>query len=300
MEKIHIFTDSSADIPPQEVEKYGIEVAPVSLSYQGRTLREYYDVTPSAYCTILETEKEIPFTAMITPTQFLDTYNRAFARNCTHILGILINGSGSGTYQAACLARDLFQQEHGDAMKIVLLDSQTYTYLYGHIVVLAAKMRDHGDSFEAIVSVAKSRLRRVEAFLGVYDLKYLKKSGRISGGASFVGEALGLKPISHVCAGEVTVCDKVRGEKALLVGLLRNVKKNVVQPEKQTAYLLYGDVADSKAAELEQALLQEIGFVAVQRGWLGPSVLTNTGPYAIAVAFFGALRKDQKIAEPSD
>lgn len=295
MEKIHIFTDSSADIPPQEVEKYGIEIVPVSLSCQGRTLREYYDITPAAYCTILENEKDIPTTAMITPAQFADTYNRAFSRGCTHILGLLINGDGSGTYQAACLARELFQQEHGDAMKIVLLDSQTYTYLYGHIVVLAAKMRDHGESFEAILGVVQSRLHRVEAFLGVYDLKYLKKSGRISGGASFVGETLGLKPISHVCAGGVTVCDKVRGEKALPVGLLRNVKKNVVQPERQTAYLLYGDIADSKAAELERALLQEVGFAAVQRGWLGPSILTNTGPYAVAIAFYGALRKEQEI-----
>ena len=57
-------------------------------------------------------------------------------------------------------------------------------------------MREQGESFDAIVSVVKSRLNRVEAYLGVYSLKFLKKSGRISGGAAFVGEALGLKPIS--------------------------------------------------------------------------------------------------------
>ena len=104
-------------------------------------------------------------------------------------------------------------------------------------MVLAAELRDQGDSFDAILGVVRSRLNRVEAFLGVYSLKHLKKSGRISGGAAFVGEALGLKPISHVYDGAVNVCDKVRGEKALVAGLIRKVSARVQQPEKQTALL---------------------------------------------------------------
>ena len=108
----------------------------------------------------------------------------------------------------------MFEEEQGEGkMTIEVIDSKTYTYIYRHIVVKAAEMREQGESFDAIVSVVKSRLNRVEAYLGVYSLKFLKKSGRISGGAAFVGEALGLKPISHVYDGAVKVCDKVRGEK---------------------------------------------------------------------------------------
>ena len=207
MEKIHIMTDSSADIPQALVEKHGIEIIPITLTHEGRTIREYYDITPEEYCKLLETSREIPTTAMITPTVFLDSYRRAAERGCTHYLGVLINANGSGTYQAACLARDMFREEAGDAMQIELLDSATYTYIYGHIVVIAAELRDQGDSFDAICGVVKSRLNRVEAFLGVYSLTHLKKSGRISGGAAFVGEALGLKPISHVYNGAVKVCE---------------------------------------------------------------------------------------------
>lgn len=162
---------------------------------------------------------------MTTPTVFLESYNRAFERGCTHLLAVLINGGGSGTYQAACLAKSMFEEEQGEGkMTIEVIDSKTYTYIYGHIVVKAAEMREQGESFDAIVSVVKSRLNRVEAYLGVYSLKFLKKSGRISGGAAFVGEALGLKPISHVYDGAVKVCDKVRGEKALVA---RNEQKSL-------------------------------------------------------------------------
>ena len=255
-----------------------------------RTIREYSDITPEDYWKLLEDSREIPVTAMVTPTVFLDSYRRAAERGCTHLLAVLINANGSGTYQAACLARDMFREECGDKMRIEVIDSATYTYIYGHIVVLAAELRDQGDSFDAILGVVRSRLNRVEAFLGVYSLKHLKKSGRISGGAAFVGEALGLKPISHVYDGAVNVCDKVRGEKALVAGLIRKVSARVQQPEKQTALLLYGDVPAARIDELEKRLRTEIGFRDVLRSPIGPSVITNTGPQALAVAYYGQPR----------
>ena len=290
MEKIHILTDSSADIPQAQVEKHGIEIVPITLTHEGRTIREYYDITPEEYWKLLESSREIPVTAMVTPTVFLDSYRRAAERGCTHLLAVLINGNGSGTYQAACLARDMFREEQGDKMRIKVIDSATYTYIYGHVVALAAELRDQGESFDAILSVVRSRLNRVEAYLGVYSLKHLKKSGRISGGAAFVGEALGLKPISHVYDGAVNVCDKVRGEKALVAGLIKKVSARVQQPEKQTALLLYGDVPAERIDELEKRLRTEIGFQDVARSPIGPSVITNTGPQALAVAYYGQPR----------
>lgn len=291
MEKIHILTDSSADIPEALIQAHGIEVIPITLTHEGRTFREYYDITAEEYWKLLGSSDEVPATSMVTPAQFLESYRRASDRGCTHFLAVLINGSGSGTYQAACLARDMFRDEYGGAMRIEVVDSETYTYIYGHIVVLAAEMRDAGDSFDAILSVVRSRLNRVEAYLGVYSLKHLKKSGRISGGAAFVGEALGLKPISHVYGGAVTVCDKVRGEKALITGMIKKVSARVVQPERQTAILLYGDVPAERIDELEKRLKTEIGFKAVTRCPIGPSVITNTGPQALAAVYYGQPRK---------
>ena len=139
------------------MEQHGIEIVPIMLSHGGRTFREYYDITPAECCRLLEESDEIPSTAMATPAVFLESYNRAFERGCTHLIGVLINGSGSGTYQAACLAKGMFEEEHGEgAMVIEVFDSRTYTYIYGHIVVKAAEMREQGESFEAITSVIRS------------------------------------------------------------------------------------------------------------------------------------------------
>lgn len=59
MEKIHILTDSSSDIPQGLVEQHGIEIVPIMLSHGGRTFREYYDITPAECCRLLEESDEI-------------------------------------------------------------------------------------------------------------------------------------------------------------------------------------------------------------------------------------------------
>lgn len=290
MQKIHIFTDSSADIPRALCEQYGIEIVPISVTHQGRSFFEYYDITPQEYWKLLESSDEIPTTAQTTPNQLAEVYHAAHARGCTHVLGVMINGKGSGSYQSACVARELFYETHGRDMQIELVDSETYTYIYGHIVVKAARMRAEGESFAAITAVVRSRLKRCEAVLGVYSLKHLKKSGRISGGAAFVGEALGLRPISVVGAGAVQVVDKVRGDRNVIPKLVSHVRQRAVAPAQQTAGLLYGDVPPARVSELEQLLLQECGFAAVERCPIGVSVITNTGPLALAVYYYGEPR----------
>lgn len=289
MEKIHIFSDSACDIPETLVNQYQIEIIPIQITHEGRTFREYYDTTPEQYWKLLQASKEIPQTSQITPAQVLDCYRRAYENGFTHVLGILMNAKGSGGFQSCCIARDLFYDEFGRVMHIELVDSETYTMIYGRILLTAAAMRDQGDSFEAILGVVRSRVLRSEAVLGVYTLRHLKKSGRISGGAAFVGEALGLKPISHVCAGSVDVCGKVRGDRNLIPKLAEFVRQHAVGIEKQEAGLLYGAVPAERVEELEKQLYA-IGFRSVARWPIGVSVITNTGPEALAVMYYGEPR----------
>lgn len=290
MEKIYVFCDSAADIPREEVERYGIDIVPERITHAGQSFCEYYDMTPEAYWDLLESSDEIPTTAQITPTQVYECYERAHAAGCTHVIGVIINAAGSGGYQSCGIARAMFYEKYGEDMRIELIDSETYTYLYGQVVVDICRMRDAGDAFDDIVHIARARLRRSEAVLGVYTLKHLKKSGRISGGAAFVGEALGLKPISLVSAGKVEVIDKARGDKNLVSKVLAQVAKRVVNPETQTAVLLYGKIAPEKQDQIERALLDDLHFAAVIRRPIGISVITNTGPQAFAVAYHGVQR----------
>lgn len=290
MEKICIFTDSSADIPKEEVEKFGIEIIPILVTAGDRTFREYFDITPEEYWKLLRESEEIPSTAQTTVQDCLTVFRRAHDAGCTHAMGIMINGSGSGSFQAANIARAMFYSECGEDMTIEILDSETYTYIYGRIVVEAARARMAGMPFAQIVENAKHRIKSSEAYLGVFSLKHLQKSGRISGGLAFVGGALGMRPLSHVYAGSVDVQAKTRGDKSVPTKITQLVMKRAVEPEEQTAYLLYAD-CPAGIVEQTELLLRQSGFADVRRYPIGCAVTTNTGPDAIAVAYYGEERK---------
>ena len=69
------------------------------------------------------------------------------------------------------------------------------------------------------------------------------------------------------------------------------VKKRVQGAAQQTAGLMYGDVPEERIAELERLLREECGFAAVERWPIGASVVTNTGPLALAAFYYGAPRE---------
>lgn len=287
MEKICIFTDSASDITHELAEKWNIDVVPLRVTVDGRTMREYYDITPEKYWDILMKSQDFPQTAQVSIDSFMEQFLRAKNTGCTHCVGILINGEGSGTFQTANIVRDMFYEEHGRDMVIELIDSRCYSYTYGSVAVLGAKMRAEGKSFREIVAEMRSRVKGMKAYVGIYSLRLLRKSGRVSGGAAFVGEALGLRPIAVVFDGAVDVVGKVRGDKAVVRKLVDLAVRDAVDREHQRAYVAYAAVPEEQIAKLEKELLAA-GFPAVERCPLGVMVTTNTGPQALGVIFRGA------------
>ena len=154
----------------------------------------------------------------------------------------------------------------------------------------------NGATFDEIVKDACEKISRMQAFLAVYSLKHLKKSGRVSGATAFVGEVLGLKPISLVYNSAVTVIDKARGDHALIPKVIEHIKKRIVSPETQTIILLYSDVDEEELKKAERLLIDDVGAMAVRRIPLGPSVTTNSGPHAIGIAFLRRSKKSIKFA----
>lgn len=287
MEKIRIITDSTSDVPREEADRLNIGILPVHITCGGRTFREFFDITCPEYWKLLETVDEIPKTAQVAIADYKEAFEQAKQAGCTHVICVTMNGNGSGTYAAGCTARELFYAECGTDMRIELLDSQSYSFIYGRVVCECAELIMQGADFETVLSQAKSKLACIDGYLAVFDLTHLKKSGRISGGAAFVGEKLGLKPISRVRNGAVTVCDKARGEAALLPKVVKRIKNDILDPGGQTVYLLYADVDGKLLDEAERLLISEVEVKAVKRVEIGPSVTTNSGPKSVGFAFYG-------------
>src|SRR5699024_10476104 len=102
----------------------------------------------------------------------------------------------SSTYDNAVIAQGMLREERPEhKMRIHLLDSHTYSMVFGwYVCELARKLRN-GAELRHVVREFETQMDKMEIVLGPYSLRQMKKSGRISAAAAFAGELLGLRPI---------------------------------------------------------------------------------------------------------
>lgn len=278
-------------MPQATAQRYGIEILGVNITVGGRGYTEMHDITSEEFWDLLESVDEIPQTAQITPVRYFERFDAARERGVTHLLVITMNSRGSGTHNSCHVARQMFEDEHPGAMQIEILDGRSYSMIFGQAVLHAALMREGDAAFNDIVAECDDMLHRNEAVIIINSLKQLRKSGRIKGGAAFVGEALGLKPIVYAADCELNVVGKARGEKAVIPAIMDMVAKNVRKPESQRMYIAYAKANESDLRELERQVRERFGPLSLERIPLGASVTINAGARVFGVIYLGDKRE---------
>ena len=198
---IRIITDSGCDISKENEEKYKglLEIMPFMVTIQGKSYVDRQDIQAEEFYKVLKEQQEIPKHSQITAIQFEDKYRELYAQGVRTIIVDVINGAGSQTCSNAQLAKQNVADELKD-LTVYVVDSQNYTLAYGYPVLEACKKLEAGQSAESVVSYLEDWARHSEAFIVGFDLRHMKKSGRITAAASFLGELMGLKPLIYLAA----------------------------------------------------------------------------------------------------
>ena len=291
MSKVAFLTDSSCDIPADLAQKYGIDIACFPINLDGKEYIERQDVTTDEFYQLMRDAAGCPTTAAITSLQWLDYYTRYADEGYTDVVHVSINAGGSSTYDnAVAAARQLAEERPGCQMKIRIIDSHTYTMVFGWYLCECARKVRNGASVADAVLEMEEKLARVEICLAAYSLKQMKKSGRISAAAAFAGELLGLRPIISLNDGVSKVEAKVRGDHNVMPAMLKWVHTRTADL-KQTPYMVAYTSSKERRDELVKLCKKEFGHPPLCVFQLGGVVSANTGPDAIAVIFEGKPRR---------
>ncbi len=287
-EKIRVITDSGCDISPELEEKYKglLEIMPFDVVVDGKTYTDRKDFTPQEFYKILKENAEIPKHSQITALRFEEKYRELYAEGVREIIVDVINGAGSQTYSSAVMAKQAVAEDLKDLV-IHTVDSQTYTLGYGYPVSEACRKLTEGQSVESVVAYLEDWAKHIEAYIVGFDLRHMKKSGRITAAASFLGELMGLKPIISLIAEKTEVIKKARGEKAGIDSLVEAVAANII-PE--TPYSVITTTRPELEKELIDKLTKRLGLAPVMVEPTGVVVSCNAGPEFIGVLCRGKER----------
>lgn len=215
---VAIVTDSTSDLPPDQLERYHIHSVPAVVVMEGRSLRDGVDLSREAFYQALPTLNPPPTTASPSSGEFEALYRRLFAQGVQHVISIHLASTLSGIYNAARLAAQAFQD------RVSVVDSGSLTLGLGFLAVEAAEAALRGETAERILAHIHALRSRVRVVALLDTLAYLYRSGRVSWARAALGEWLRIKPLVEVHLGEVLRVAQVRTRRRGVQRLLDHVR----------------------------------------------------------------------------
>lgn len=150
----------------------------------------------------------------------------------------------SGTYQSACLARDIINEEIGEE-KIAVIDSMTAGLGEGLQALHAEELVKQDKSFEEIVKDAEELRHKVKSDFTVENIKYLLHTGRVGKYVAKFVNALNFRVMLKSCEeAKIAFAGIVHGRMASIKKLQKTVVSQINNKIKQTLYITHCDSLD--------------------------------------------------------
>ena len=204
MANITIITDSASDI--SQNNNKGVTVLPMTITFGEENYEDGVSLTPDSFYMKLIESSALPKTSQVSPYAFGQAYENAL-KSADYVIVITLSSKLSGTYQSACIAADDYDG------RVFVIDSENVTVGEQILIDYALSLIDKGIEVNTIVSQLNTIKKRIRLVALLDTLEYLKKGGRISSGAAFLGNVLSIKPVIAIVDGEVSFLGQARGSK---------------------------------------------------------------------------------------
>jgi DegV family protein with EDD domain len=221
-------------------------------------------------------------TAQVPPNYFEKLFSQLAENNQTAIY-IAFSSKLSGTYQSSVVVKNNIEEKNSN-LDLTIIDSECASLGYGLLVYKAAKMVKEGKNKEEIVKVIKHHKEHMEHIFTVDNLEYLRRGGRISRTAAFVGGLLNIKPILHVEDGELVPLEEKRGRKKVLDRIIELMKERGENLDQQIIGISHGDDLEGakKLKRMIQNNFRPQGYIV---NMIGSAIGAHSGPGTLAVYF---------------
>lgn len=279
MEKIRIITDSASDIANNTRED--LTILPLSIFFGETEYLDGVNLSKREFYEKLITSDELPKTSLVSPFAFTEALEKAEKAGETAII-ITISSKLSGTHQSAVIASEDYPNS------VFVIDSETVCIGEQILVHLALQLKDQGLSAREIVDTLEKEKKRIRILALLDTLEYLRKGGRISNVAGFVGNMLSIKPLVTIKEGAVAVLGKARGSKNGNNMLSEQIHLSGGMDFSRPFMLGYSGLTDDLLQKYIQTHsdLWENQAETLPISMIGSTIGTHIGPGAIVVSYF--------------
>ncbi len=203
-EKILIASDSTTDLSPELIERYGIVILPLGVTLGDKQYTDGVDIDPDFIYKNYEETGLLPKTSAVNLADFEEFFARQTADG-TRVIFFTISSDMSSTHNNARLAAESVEGAY-------VVDTRNLSTGGGLLLITAAEMAEAGHTAEEIVARCNELAPCVDASFIIDSLEFLYKGGRCSALAALGANLLSLKPCITVKDGKMGVGKKYRGK----------------------------------------------------------------------------------------
>ena len=274
MGKIKLICDSMADLTKDQIEKYDIEVLPLTVILDDKEYKDGIDFELDEFYQLLK-DKKYPKTSQVTYGQFKTAFDKYVADGRT-IFYIASSANATGSYQSAVMAKN---DTEGD---IHLYDASNLTFGAGMFVLKAAQLLEEGKTLDEVIKELNIIKEKYCLVFSIDSLNHLQKGGRISSTKAMVGNLLNVKPICEVKDG----LGQVRGKKNVINKLIEATDE-LTGGNIDTSIMYIGYMDNEKEKDkMVEALKEKYNPDKIGTFKIGSCIGSHSGPGVLGILSF--------------
>lgn len=276
--KIGLLTDSTCDLSQELIDRYKIEIVPLTLHFGEDVFQDMLELTGEIFFKKMKESIELPTTSQPSIGFFVKKYQH-MSKNYDAIISIHLSGKLSGTCHSARMAA-----EQVSGVQIEVIDSLSASLGIGFLVMLAAKLIEAGRDINDIIKILKKSRDNISIYFTVNDLSYLERGGRISKTQAFFGSILNIYPLLSIPGddGRILPYEKIRGKKRIAKKLSGLINTELSAANNAWVAFIHGLDEMNNYQYFKESVLNNIsktnGEYLNFSNWISPVLGCHTGP----------------------
>lgn len=215
---IKIVADSSADT--LALEGVSFSFAPLKIVTDDKEYIDTTDLDVEKMVTELSIYNGKTSTACPSPNDWLDAFSDA-----PYVICVTITSNLSGSYNAACIAKQLYEEKH-PTRKVFVLDTLSAGPELRLILEKLVEYIQTIESFNEICTAITNYLNHTGLIFMLESMKNLANNGRVSPIIARIAGFLGVRAVGKASTtGTLELLDKCKGKQKALTAILNNMKK---------------------------------------------------------------------------
>ena len=186
-------------------------------------------------------------------------YLEAMECDADHIYVVTLSSKLSGSYNSACLARDMYLEDYPDK-KVLVVDSKSASIGQTLIGLKIAACENAGMEYEEILKVVEQYVAGQHTFFVLETLETLRKAGRLSDLKAMIASTLNIKPImGSTDEGSIQQLAQARGMNKALDRMVQSMMEVTTDCEKKIVAISHCNCKE-RALQLKEKVEKVANF----------------------------------------